>query len=302
MKNKRHEMCQREPSPLTHLYSIVIFIIICFGLMFAFGPVIYAAGEGADFGASQTVYLLAAFSPCIACVVCRYLFREGFKDGILYPKFTGHIRVYALSVLLPLIYCVIGCIRVTLSLDAGFTFKLEGGIFTALGNNMLMSVEFYYAMIILIGEELGWRAFLYDKLEKLCGLNGSVIVGGIIWGLWHIPPIVHMGLNFGSDYPGFPYVGIALMCVMCIGFGAMMQLLRKMSDSVIAPIVAHAVVDTVGNTLISMFLSEELVEGRQFTVGICITVAAVIMGIPCWIYMNRRYGRSRKESAGRQKG
>ena len=270
------------------LIKIAVFLVITFALMFLVGPHVYNT-EAESSVYSGLLYILAAFSPCIGCIITRYAFREGFKDGILYPKFTGHIKVYALAVILPLAYCILCCVLVTLSLNAGFTFKHEGGWLTALANNMLMSVEFYYAMIILIGEELGWRAFLYDKLEKCFGMNASVVIGGIIWGLWHIPPIIHMGLNFGKDYPGFPYVGIALMCVMCIGFGAAMQLLRKMSDSVIAPIVAHAVIDTVGNTLISMFLSEEIVEGKQFTVGICITVAAVIMGIPCWIYMNKKF-------------
>ncbi|MCR4585301.1 MAG: CPBP family intramembrane metalloprotease [Lachnospiraceae bacterium] len=268
--------------------SIALFLLISFGLMFTFGPVVYVT-DAADTAFSGIFYTLAAFSPCIACIITRYRFHEGFRDGILYPKFTGHGKAYVLAVLLPLAYGVLSCILVTVCLGAGFSFKMEGGIYTALANNMIMSVEFYYAMIILIGEELGWRAFLYDKLEKLFGLHGSLIIGGIIWGLWHTPAIVHMGLNYGLDHPGFPYVGIALMCVMCTGFGAVMQLLRKMSNSVIAPIIAHAIIDTVGNTLISMFLTQELADGRQFTVGVCITVAAVIIGIPCWIYMDKKY-------------
>ena len=275
------------PDKKQELMSIALFLLIAFGLMFAFGPVVYVT-DTADTGFSGLFYILAAFSPCIACIITRYRFHEGFRDGILYPKFTGHVKAYVLAVLLPLAYGMISCILVTISLGAGFSFKAEGGIFTALANNMIMSVEVYYAMIILVGEELGWRAFLYDKLEKLFGLNGSIIIGGIIWGLWHTPAIVHMGLNYGLDYPGFPYVGIVLMCVMCIGFGAVMQLLRKMSNSVIAPVLAHAIIDTVGNTLISMFLTQELAEGRQFTVGICITVAAVIIGIPCWVVLNKR--------------
>ena len=281
-------------SKKTDLLSIAVYLIICFGLMFAFGPLIYVTEEGVDYGAYQLVYLLAAFSPCIACIATRFIFREGFK-GMLYPKFTGHFKVYFLAVALPIAFGILNCLFITISTGAGFTFKLEGGIFTALGNNMLMSVYAYYVMIVIIGEELGWRAFLYDKLEKLFGLNGSVVIGGIIWGLWHIPPIVHMGLNFGKNYPGFPYVGIALMCVRCIGFGATMQLLRKMSDSVIAPIIAHAIIDSICNTLATMFLSEEIIGDtigeNKFIIGVCCTISALIVGIHCWIYMNKRIAK-----------
>lgn len=272
------------------LLSIAVYVFICFTLMYVFGSIIYVA-EGADFGAYQIAYLLGAFSPCIACLVTRFVFREGFK-GLLYPKFKGNFKAYFLSVIIPLVFGLINCVLITISMDVGFSFKLEGGIFTALGNNMLMSVSAYYVMIIIIGEELGWRAFLYDKLEKCFGLNGSVVTGGIIWGLWHTPPIVHIGLNFGKDYPGFPYVGIALMCVMCIGFGAFLQLIRKMSGSVIAPIIAHGLIDSVSNSLSTMFLSEDMLldmnDGKKFIVGICITVSAMIVGLPCWVVLNKK--------------
>ena len=280
------------------LLSVAVYLVICFGLMFAFGPLIYMAEEGVDFGAYQPVYVLAAFSPCIACLVTRLLFREGFK-GLLYPKFTGHFKAYFLSVAFPMVFGILNCLLITISTGAGFGFKLEGGIFTSLGNNMLMSVYAYYVMIVIIGEELGWRAFLYDKLENIFGLNGAVVCGGIIWGLWHIPPIVNAGLNFGKDYPGFPYVGIVLMCVMCIGFGASLQLVRKMSDSVIAPIIAHAIIDSVCNTLATMFLSEEIVQdttgANKFIIGVCCTISALTVGIPCWIALNKKYGASCKK-------
>ncbi len=282
-------LCNTGARKNRNVTSIIYFLAISFGLMFCFGPALFSA-DSVETGLTGLFYILTVFSPCIACIITRYRFHEGFRDGILYPKFTGHGRAYILSVILPLAYGILSCILITAALGAGFSFKAEGGIYTAFANNMIMSVEAYYAMIILIGEELGWRAFLYDKLEKVLGLNGSIIIGGIIWGLWHTPAIIHAGLNFGFDYPGFPYTGIVLMCVMCIGMGAMMQLLRKMSDSVIAPIIAHAIIDTVGNSLIGMFLTAELVEGKSFRVGVCITLAAVIIGIPCYVAMTKTGG------------
>ena len=35
------------------------------------------------------------------------------------------------------------------------------------------------------GEEFGWRAYMNQKMEPLLGTTGTVIVGGIIWGVWH---------------------------------------------------------------------------------------------------------------------
>ena len=156
---------------------------------------------------------------------------------------------------------------ITIVLGAGFSIKTPGGAMEVAAALFLQSLNAYIAFFILIGEELGWRAFLYDKLEKLCGLHGSIILGGIIWGLWHIPPLITAGLNFGKDAPGFPFTNIILMCLSCIFTGAMLQMLRKLTDSVVAPIIAHAIIDTVCNVVATMFLSEEIVAGKQFRIG-----------------------------------
>ena len=55
----------------------------------------------------------------------------------------------------------------------------------------------------------------------------------------------------------------------------------------------NAVIDTVCNSLISMFLNEELLEGKQFAMGCCLVAAALVVGIPCWVAMarlNKKYG------------
>ena len=291
---KQHKLMSAEgnaPGKYRDLIQIALFVAIAYTLILVFGPQSYSFETGADMKL-QVFYHLAAFSPAIACVIVRYAFGEGFKDDILFPKFIGHGKAYLLSVALPVIFGLVACVLVTIVLGAGFTFKSEGGVFDAVLNNMLMSVSLYYAAFILLGEELGWRAFLYDKLEKHCGLHGAIVIGGIIWGVWHLPPLVCAGLNFGLDAPGFPVTNVVLMCVFCIFAGAMMQLLRKMSDSVIAPLIAHAIIDTVCNTLITMFLNEDLIEGKQFVLGLCLLAASALVGIPCWVAMVRMNKKS----------
>ena len=65
-------------------------------------------------------------------------------------------------------------------------------------------------------------------------------------------------------------------------------MLRKMTDSVIAPIIAHAVIDTICNPIATMFLSPKLAEGKNFQMGICMIISSVLVGLPCWIYMARQ--------------
>ena len=265
--------------------EIGVFLLITFGLMFIFAWKGYSDERETVTGLDMVFYYLAAFSPAIGCIATRYIFHEGFRDDILFPKFTGHFKGYLLSVILALLFGVLNCIFITAVLGAGFTVKAEGGALEAAAAISIYSMMTYTAAFILIGEELGWRAFLYDKLEKLTGFHGSIIIGGIIWGLWHIPPLITIGLNFGKSVPGFPVTNILLMCVSCIFIGAMMQMLRKMTDSVVAPIIAHAVIDTICNPLASIFLTPEHALGNQFRIGLCMIASSVIIGVPCWIYM-----------------
>ena len=67
-------------------------------------------------------------------------------------------------------------------------------------------------------------------------------------------------------------------------------MVRKMTDSVIAAIIAHAVIDTICNPLATVFLSAESIAGKNFLIGLCMVASMMIIGIPCWIYMSRRYG------------
>jgi membrane protease YdiL (CAAX protease family) len=243
-REKRQKKKYRTSDSFTKketLIEIGVFLLITFGLMLTFGWKSYSeSGEkNVMTGLDMLFYYLTTFSPAIGCIATRYMFCEGFRDDILFPKFAGHFKGYLLSVLLPILFGILNCIFITIVLGAGFTVKAEGGVLEAVAAFSLYSMTTYTAAFILIGEELGWRAFLYDKIERLIGLHGSIIIGGIIWGLWHIPPLITIGLNFGKDAPGFPVTNTCLMCVFCIFGGAMLQMLRKMTDSVIAPIIAH---------------------------------------------------------------
>ena len=278
------------------LSEIGVFLLITFGLMLTFGWKAYIM-PGEDNGVVDPVnlntglknfcYYIAAFSPALGCITARYIFREGFRDDILFPKFTGHFKGYLLAFILPLTWGIMNCILITVVLGAGFTVKAPGGILEVVAALFQQSAIGYMAFFLLIGEELGWRAFLYDKLECLFGLNASIVIGGIIWGVWHLPVLIQMGLNFGKDAPGFPITNVLLMCVFCVVIGAMLQMLRKMADSVVAPIIAHALIDTVCNVIATMFLSEKIVDSVQFKIGGCMMVSSVLIGIPCWVYMNK---------------
>ena len=58
-----------------------------------------------------------------------------------------------------------------------------------------------------LGEEVGWRGFLYPRLKERFGAAKGRLLGGLIWGVWHWPVMIFAGYNYGTAYWGAPVLG-----------------------------------------------------------------------------------------------
>ncbi len=83
------------------------------------------------------------------------------------------------------------------------------------------------------GEELGWRGFLVPALRRY-GTGASLLVSGVIWGLWHAP-IILLGYNFGRT----DVTGVLLMVGGCVVWGVLLGWLRLRSASMWPAVFAH---------------------------------------------------------------
>ena len=120
---------------------------------------------------------------------------------------------------------------------------------SAIVNGVIVSVAAF-------GEEGGWRGYMMPKLIKIMGRGKALIIGGIIWGLWHAP-LTCIGHNFGMDYPGFPYVGILKMCIMCTLMGIILTFLTVKSGSVWPAAIMHAV-NNAGPSILAGYINPDL--------------------------------------------
>jgi uncharacterized protein len=108
---------------------------------------------------------------------------------------------------------------------------------------------------IFLGEELGWRGFMNPRLLALYGRFG-LIVGGVIWALWHIPLIL-LGLN----YPDHPLIGIAVWIPVCICLNILLQAVKGRARSIFASAVAHGAMNQLAPLLMSvLFLKARFVD------------------------------------------
>jgi uncharacterized protein len=97
--------------------------------------------------------------------------------------------------------------------------------------------------IFTLGEELGWRGFLYNETQKM-GIWKSNVLIGTIWALWHAPIILQ-----GHNYPEHPITGVFIMILFCVPLSFIMSYLRKRTNNVLAPALFHATINAIGGNL-----------------------------------------------------
>lgn len=223
------------------------------------------------------VSMLMACGPAAANVLTRLITKEGWKDSLLHLRVKGNIRYYLFGMLFPLgcelIAGVILCMMYGVALEAEDVASYIGMVMFMTG--YAISIAFY-----CFGEEFGWRGYMNQKMEPLLGTTGTVIVGGIVWGAWHAPLTV-TGHNFGTEYWGFPWLGIVVMCVMCTGMGAAMMWVTKKTGSVYPTSILHTVFNYVCSYLVFGIaaIPEEMSGQGEFWMEILFMIPVTVIGI-----------------------
>jgi membrane protease YdiL (CAAX protease family) len=92
-------------------------------------------------------------------------------------------------------------------------------------------------LILSLGEEFGWRAYLLPKLMPL-GPRKAVVLVGVIWGVWHWPTIL-ISFNYGLGYWGAPVVGLLLFVSLLIVESAFYAWVTLRSGSVWPATLLH---------------------------------------------------------------
>ena len=124
-----------------------------------------------------------------------------------------------------------------------------------------------------LGEELAWRGWLLPKLTERFGQLRTVLLTGLVWGIWHAP-VVAMGYNYGE---GHPIANVAAMVLFCLVLGVIQGFLFWRTDSIWGPVLFHAAVNGIDlwkptdlfmNSPANLFVGTEP-GGYRRRIGIC---------------------------------
>ena len=110
-------------------------------------------------------------------------------------------------------------------------------------------------MILAVGEEAGWRGFLYPQLKAKFGKRQGWLIGGIIWGIWHWPVIWLIGYEYGTDYAGFPIVGMLIFCIFTTVVGILCDWLYEKTDCIWIPSIFHGAVNAAATLPLALCIT-----------------------------------------------
>lgn len=226
-----------------------------------YGELMFASGNTA-----VGIYLfgvLGMFAPAAANLITRLITRENMENSLLALNFKGNGRYYAASVLAVMAELLLGVILFRIfylkdmSLAEAFPTEALGDKTASFLSRISYSIVVFFPAF---GEEWGWRGYLMPKLTQIMSKPAAIVTGGVIWGLWHAPLTIS-GHNFGVDYPFYPWLGILLMCLLCVAENAFLTLLTERTGSVYPASFFHMINNNCSLPLVlSFFGSEETVR------------------------------------------
>ena len=293
------------------LKRALIYVLITFGLTWVYClAIVYPLARGESLSGvpsilTQLVVAAAMFFPAIGVLLTRLITKEGFKEAWLRPHIKGNVRYYLLAWFGPAVLTFAGMGIYFLiypdHLDLSFsyftaTLEAAGAPMETLPIpiGLLMVVQCVQAVfmapalnfITCFGEEWGWRGYLLPKVSKHFATIPTLLITGIIWGLWHAPLTI-IGHNYGLGYWGFPFTGIGMMCLFCVTLGIFMSYVTLKTQSCIPAILAHGAIN--GIAAIGIYFTFD--GGNAFVgpapTGIIGMIPFIIVAIPMLIGLNK---------------
>lgn len=225
--------------------------------------------------------------PALIAIVLRLAFAEGFKNsGFRFGKFKNYLYMLVFVVGFAAFSILVNVLIYGKAPDWQLQHMGANGL-TLLGQpasaGLFWTFQFLiiglvanltFPIIMMLGEEYGWRPYLFQKLLPL-GFWKANIITGVIWGLWHAPVIL-MGYNYGL----FTGAGVLLFTLVTILMGTIFNYLYVRGNSVILTSVGHGWFNGLIPSVILLtgFMGKETIIAPIGLIGIGIMFVFVLLG------------------------
>ncbi len=279
-----------------------LYIYLGIVLLTSWGIISIIPLSGDKYGSTKSVIIMSIMMlmPALSSILTRIITKEGFKNMYLKPLFKNNIKYYLTAYFMTNVFIILGVIVYFIifpnNLDLDMTVIKE----ILSSNNINVDVRIIFIVQLLqailigpiinilftLGEELGWRGYLLQKLCNNYSVKKSIIISGVIWGIWHAP-VIAMGHNYGTGYIGAPWLGIFAMIVFCIVIGSYLSYLVIKTKSVIPCAIAHSAINASAAIGLLLYKGTPNSFIGPSPTGIIGGSIFILVGIYCYISLSK---------------
>ncbi|MFJ4173696.1 lysostaphin resistance A-like protein [Microbacterium sp. NPDC089696] len=276
--------------------AVIAFVLLACGLAWLVALPLWL-GAGLAEPLSWLVLVVMMLTPTVATLIVTFALRspprsERLRFLGLWPLrparrvigllVVGWLVPPVVVVLSVLVAAGLGFIRLDLAFSA-YAAQIEAAVpagtplppigLLVLSQFAMIPLAALVNSIPALGEELGWRGWLLPALRPL-GIWPTLLVSGVIWGLWH-SPVILLGYNFGRT----DATGVLLMVAGCVLWGVLLGWLRLRSESVWPAVVAHGSLNASASlvVLVSATQPDMALAGPLGVAGWIVTGAVIMV-------------------------
>ena len=258
-----------------NIIGIVLYLILVFAVTLLF--LWYIAQDSNRYND----FYLAMFIPAtVALLINIFFFRS--ISVVFEPVFHKiSIRAVLFSFLYPFVF--IGIIALVVFFSGLGTFNAEE--FSVIKESKWISV-ILMGILLVFGEEYGWRGFLLNNLNKIFTKNVSTLINGVVWGLWHVPIVLFLTRILGKDN-AFLLTFVQFLAVFLVSFP--FAYIYFEDRSIVPPILIHLFWNIINPVILGDIYTNEagFIAGNLFYIN-GETVAGLVLGIPMMFYFMKK--------------
>ena len=220
-----------------------LFVVLTFALFFiGFALVGVLISVGSPNYLVVLAQILMAWTPTAAYAIVH---RRANPGSSLWRSIAD---LFATRVrLLPLMASILIPVVATIIVWLGYALVSGQSPFALVANLSVMAVVVIFFDSLIrgpLGEELGWRGYLQNELNKRFSLLKASLIVGVIWSLWHLP------LWFISGFQGIDLLlYIVFFMVGLIAFSVIIGFVYGRGRNLIYAILLHQMLNFSGRLL-----------------------------------------------------
>ena len=228
------------------------------------------------------LYLLLMWLPAISAIIANIVSIKQNNERLNIKDFISRLGIRSckivyilLSVIIPLVYLLIPYMFYWHKYPNDFAYN--GVPINLILRDILLPIIIgtLVNVISAIGEEIGWRGFMFPALFERIGLKKTLIYSSLFWCLWHLPILVFGNYMTGTQLwykiPAF------ILCITPVGI--ISGLLTYRSNSIWPATFLHAAHNNFDQAIFGLITRGDNMMYYVSETGILTIICAWIIAI-----------------------